>query len=114
MITEQWIREQIQQGTEYKFYKTQEWQELRARILEKHHNECQDCLKVGKYTEAKNVHHVNELKDRPDLALNEYYIDSSTGERKKNLVPLCVYCHNVRHKRVCRSEHRPQLNEERW
>lgn len=114
MITEQWIRELIQQGKEYKFYKTKEWLQLRQSILDKYHNECQECLKQGKYTEAKNVHHINELKQRPDLALNEYYTDSMTGERKRNLIPLCVECHNIQHKRVCKGEYRPQLNEERW
>lgn len=113
MITEQWIRELIQQGKEYKFYKTREWLDLRQRILDKCHNECQECLKQGKYTEAKNVHHINELKDRPDLALNEYYIDH-TGQKKENLVALCIDCHNIIHKRIGNNEHKEQLNEERW
>lgn len=114
MITEQWIRELIQQGKEYKFYKTKQWQDLRTYILEKYHYECQECIKKGKYTQARNVHHINELKDRPDLALNEYYTDSTTGKRKINLIPLCIDCHNIQHKRVCSNEHKPQLNEERW
>lgn len=114
MITEQWIRELIQQGKEYKFYKTKEWLQLRANILEKYHNECQECLKKGKYTEARNVHHINELKDRPDLALKEYYIDSNTGEKKRNLIPLCIECHNIKHGRVCENRYKPQLNEEKW
>jgi len=114
LITEQWIRELIQQGKEYKFYKTKQWLELRSSILEKHHYECQQCLRQGKYTRAKLVHHINELKDRPDLALKEYYFDSSTGEKKENLIALCQDCHNIAHERVCHNEHKTQLNEERW
>lgn len=114
MVTEKWIRECIEQGHAWKFYKTKQWLQLKESILEKYHYECQECLKQGKYTEAKNVHHINELKHRPELALNEYYIDSNTGEKKINLIPLCIDCHNKAHGRMCSSEHKPQLNEERW
>lgn len=114
MITEQWIRELIAQGKEYKFYKTKQWLNLRQSILDKYHNECAECREKGKYSRARNVHHINELKHRPDLALNEYYIDSNTGEKKRNLIPLCIDCHNIAHERMCDIEHKKQLNEERW
>lgn len=112
MTVEKWVRELIAQGQEVKFYKSKKWLILRAWIMEKYHNECQECLKKGKYTRAKVVHHVNELKKRPDLALSEYYIDIMTGERKPNLVALCQDCHNFVHDRIV--EAKPQLNIERW
>lgn len=111
---ERWIRELIAEGQEVKFYKCRAWRELRNRVLERYHYECQECLKVGKVTRAKVVHHVNELKHRPDLALSEFYIDSETGERKENLLPLCIDCHNIAHDRVCANEYRTQLNTEKW
>ena len=109
-----WIRQLIAEGKEYKFYKCRAWLELRSRILEKFHYECQECLKRGKYTRAKFVHHINEVKHRPDLALSEYYTDSKTGEKKRNLIPLCQDCHDKAHARFCGGEHKPQLNKERW
>lgn len=113
-VLEKQIRELIEKGEEVKFYKSKAWQMLRVWILEKYHYECQECLKKGKYTRAKVVHHVNELKKRPDLALSEYYVDIITGERKPNLIPLCQDCHNIVHERICEAEYKPQLNEERW
>ena len=110
---ERWIRELLAEGKEVKFYKCRAWLELRAYIMEKYHYECQECLKSGKITRAKVVHHINELRHRPDLALSEYYTDLS-GEKKINLIPLCQDCHNIAHSRVCENIYKPQLNIERW
>ena len=96
-----------------KFYLTDDWKELRQKVLEECHNECQECLKSGKVTQAKIVHHVNELKHRPDLALSEFYVDHE-GNVHPNLVPVCQDCHNILHERICGNEYKPQLNEERW
>ena len=114
MRLEEWIRQLIAEGKEYKFYKTKEWLYLRNKILEKFHYECQECLKKGKYASATTVHHINEVKHRPDLALSEYYIDSKTREKKRNLIPLCHQCHDIAHERFCSGENKKQLNEERW
>lgn len=112
MSVEKWIRELIAEGQEVKFYKSQLWRLKRASILEACHFECQACLKRGKVTPAKVVHHVNELKHRPDLALSDFYIDHN-GNIQRQLVPLCQDCHNEAHGRIC-GEFKPQLNEERW
>ena len=109
----QWIEELIAEDKLYKFYKTKEWLRLRQNIFDKYHNECQECLKLGKYTRAETVHHINEVKDRPDLALSEYFIDED-GKQRPNLIPLCKRCHNAAHCRFSPAEKRPQLNEERW
>jgi 5-methylcytosine-specific restriction endonuclease McrA len=111
---EKWIRQLLEEGTEYKFYKSRLWLTLRNSILEKYHYECQDCLKKGKVTRATTVHHINEVRQRPDLALSEYYFDGKTGERRENLRPLCHECHNIAHGRMCNNEYKPQLNVERW
>ena len=56
----------------------------RARYL------CEDCLKRGVYTPAKEVHHIEELTPanihRPEITLNF-----------DNLVALCKNCHKERH-----------------
>jgi 5-methylcytosine-specific restriction endonuclease McrA len=112
MTLERWIRELIANGQEVKFYKCKAWRLLRENILAKYHYECQECLKKGKYTRAHTVHHVNELKKRPDLALSEYYTDHE-GKKCPNLLPLCLDCHNAEHDRIG-YEPKNYLNEERW
>lgn len=100
-----------------KFYLTEDWQELRLEVLEDYHNECQECLKRGRVTtQALHVHHVNELRHRPDLALSRWYTDSK-GRRLPNLVPLCRACHNEAHpeKGYGKSQSGDKFtNEERW
>lgn len=113
MTLERWIRELIADGQEVKFYKSQAWRLLRENILAKYHYECQECLKRGKVTRAYVVHHVNELKNRPDLALSEYYVDHE-GNKCPNLLPLCLDCHNAEHDRIGYEPKKEPLNEERW
>lgn len=109
-----WIRELEREGRLYRFYKTDEWKGLRRLILEESHNECAHCKERGEYGRAVTVHHVNEVRDRPELALSRTYIDAR-GKVRPNLVPLCFRCHNKAHGRdFCGSPPRPRLNEERW
>jgi 5-methylcytosine-specific restriction protein A len=108
-----WIRELIAEGRLYRFYKTDEWLALRDRILQRSHCECEWCRDLGKYERAVTVHHVNEVKDRPELALSETYV-ARGGKRKRNLIALCARCHNKAHKRFQGAKARRQLNEERW
>lgn len=109
-----WIRQLIRDGKVEQFYQTKEWKELRLEVLEEHYYECQECIKFGRYTRATCVHHVNELKDRPDLALSRYYVDHA-GVRHKQLLPLCNKCHNIVHDKL-RSfvEGKRFTNIERW
>ena len=95
-----------------KFYVTEDWRELRADVLEFFHYECQECLKTGKYTRAECVHHVNEVRVRPDLALSRYYVDNK-GVQQYQLVPLCNACHNVAHPEKFGHEKR-FINDEKW
>ena len=111
---ERYIRELIQTGDEWKFYKTKEWIELRQEVLYEHHYECQECLKRGRYTRADCVHHINEVKNRPDLALSKFYTDTE-GNKKKNLMPLCNRCHNDIHDKLGNWQRKDKFqNVERW
>jgi len=94
-----WIRQLIREGKLVKFYQSKEWKELRTEVLEENFYECQRCLEEGKYTRATCVHHVNEVKERPDLALSKYYTDHK-GEKHKQLLPLCNKCHNLIHDKL--------------
>lgn len=101
-------------GQEYdnsiQFYKSAAWKKRRAEILNLDKNECQMCKAQGKYTKAQVVHHVQHLKDRPDLALS--YKDED-GQR--NLVSLCKQCHNKVHPEKFRTyTYKEPLTPERW
>jgi 5-methylcytosine-specific restriction protein A len=69
------------------FYKSPKWRAMREAILADNPL-CVDCLAKGRTTPAAHVHHVEERKDRPELAL-----------ARSNLAPLCQPCHN-RHRRA--------------
>lgn len=102
------------------FYNSSAWKRKRMEILERDHNECQDCRKrlqdaandgkqlTGrdrKIWRAEEVHHIRELREYPELSLNN-----------DNLISLCTQCHNNRHGR---NPHRfvrrkKRLTEEKW
>lgn len=109
-----YIRRLIRDNKLEKFYFTEDWKELREDVLDFFNNECQECLKKGRYTEADCVHHVNEVRNRPDLALSRYFTDSE-GKRQANLVPLCNQCHNIVHDKLGEWQRKDKFtNEERW
>lgn len=96
-----------------KFYNSGAWRELRRKALERDNNECQRCKKLGlvhvdsvkKEDERKsielNVHHIKEIEDYPELALN---LD--------NLETLCLDHHNEIHGRI--NSRINKWNDERW
>ena len=109
-----YIRKLIAAGKIELFYRTEDWAELREEVLESFHYECQECLKRGRYTRADCVHHVNEVKKRPDLALTRYYVDPK-GNKQPNLVPLCNQCHNIVHDKLGEWQRKDKFtNKELW
>ncbi|HEQ3553578.1 HNH endonuclease [Bacillus subtilis] len=68
------------------FYKSKAWHKCRQAVLRRDNYLCQDCLSNKRITQAETVHHIEELRDHPEKAL-----DAS------NLVSLCFSCHNKRH-----------------
>lgn len=102
------------------FYNSSAWKHKRMEILERDHYECQDCrqrlrnaAKEGrllsgrdrKIWPAEEVHHIQELKEYPELALNN-----------DNLTSLCTQCHNLRHGRNPYKfvRRKKRLTEEKW
>ena len=109
-----WIRQLIRDNKVEKFYLTDDWKELRQDVLEFFHFECQECLKKGNYTKADCVHHVNEVRVRPDLALSRMYTDHK-GQQQYNLMPLCNACHNMVHDKLGEWQRKDTFtNIERW
>ena len=103
-----------------KFYNSKEWKRKRIDILRRDLFECQDCKQRlskaaaegirltgddAKIRPACEVHHIKELKDYPNLALED-----------DNLIGLCTQCHNLRHDRNPKRFVRKKklVNEERW
>ena len=108
------------------FYHSKHWYRLRIEVLQEQHYECQYCKAKGKLTLLKrspddnsskrvraNVHHVKEIKERPDLRLSKYFVDEY-GNKQRQLVASCDDCHNEEHKRFENAAAKPQFNEEKW
>ena len=114
-----WIRQLIREDKIYLFYKSDDWLELRDEVMKDAHYECQHCLKNGIYKRAEMVHHINEVRKRPDLALTREFIDAITNEKIINLIALCNSCHEKEHPdrfgnyRMQRGIER-FTNEEKW
>lgn len=110
-----YIKQLIRNNKVEQFYFTEDWKDLRLEVLEEQHNECQECLKKGNYTRADCVHHVNEVRNRPDLALSKYYTDIK-GNTHRNLVSLCNQCHNLAHPEKCFKSSKKDrfMNKEQW
>ncbi len=91
------------------FYTSSDWRMMRAYILERDNYECQWCKRDGKVTSQLDsvleVDHIKELKDYPELALDE-----------SNLRTLCKDCHNKRHERFNYREKKKNIkwNDEFW
>lgn len=91
-----WIRELIDQDALWKFYKSKEFVKLKNSVLKKQHYECQVCRDKGIITRADTVHHVQYVREHPELALSEYYYFD--GKQYKNLIAVCKSCHNKLHR----------------
>lgn len=103
----------IAAGREASFYDWPEWDMRRLEVFALDHGECVMCRARHRYRRAVLVHHVQHLKDRPDLALS--ICDPTTGERQ--LVSLCRACHEDAHpERGWRRGGPPRdpLTAERW
>jgi 5-methylcytosine-specific restriction endonuclease McrA len=111
-----WITQLIAEDKLVKFYQSKEWTTLRTKILQEHHYECLHCRQHGIITKAQTVHHVNHVKDRPDLALTQHIMDDD-GNRIDNLIPLCNQCHNKEHPEKLlkyRTRTKKDITDERW
>ena len=102
------------------FYNSTAWKKKRAEIIARDNGECQSCKAKGKVTidnpNIKSesgrkkvqivVHHIQELKDYPELSLTD-----------SNLVTWCWDCHEEHHGRSSgRYFHNPNrfAEDERW
>ena len=106
----EWINHLISINKVELFYHSKEWLKLKKEVLQEQHYECQECLKKGILTKAFTVHHVNFVKNRPDLALSKTYLDEF-GKERMQLEAVCEKCHNKLHGRFTKKE---PLTEEWW
>lgn len=99
------------------FYNSREWRKLSKKVIKDGNYECAECRKMGKVTPAVLTHHINELKNRPDLAYSITYTDEN-GETKLQLIPLCHECHEKVHQRGAFAEDKEKddhfWQEEKW
>ena len=104
----------INTGQVHLFYVGGEWQRLRTEVLKEQRYECQCCKDKGRHTKANHVHHVNHLRDKPELALSKWYVDSE-GAVQRNLISVCKRCHeSVCHPERLGVEKKEPITVERW
>lgn len=98
-----------------RFYCSPKWEKLRQVALNRDNYECQACKREGKVTvdsikvdgEKKkvrmNVHHLKEIEDYPELALD---LD--------NLESLCIRHHNDIHGKVLKLNRKKKEWADEW
>ena len=92
----QWLIRKIAADQADDFYRTYEWKQKSKEVRRLDRNECQKCKERGRYRRAELVHHVNHVKDRPDLALDIWFT-APDGTRQRNLISVCKTCHEEEH-----------------
>lgn len=104
LLTE--LKKLIANNEVHKFYWWKQWKFLRARVRKRDRNECQRCKRNGDQSRAEVVHHIKEVKDYPELALD-----------MNNCEALCKACHNIIHPEKLgkyKKQKKRFVNEERW
>ncbi len=91
-----WINELIDKDELWRFYKSKEFRNLKEGVLKEQHHECQVCKEQGVITKADTVHHVQYVRNHPELALSKTYM--YMGREHRNLIAICRSCHNKVHK----------------
>lgn len=86
------------------FYLSSEWRTLSERIISEQ-KECQICKENHRWGPAQIVHHVNYLRNNPELALSRFDRDG-----RRNLIAVCIPCHN----RIHGASSKKYRNPERW
>lgn len=114
MYTTEQIKKLILSGAEHDFYNDYYWRKLSHEVIHEQHGECQLCKSRGRYGKGIITHHVNHLKDRPDLAYSRYYI-AEDGSKQRNLIAVCRSCHEVLHPMEWHKKRKERYqNEEQW
>lgn len=105
----------VEAGREHAFYCSAAWHRKRDAVLKRDRYECQICKSRGKYKRAELAHHVQHLKDRPDLALADTY-PGEDGQERRQLISVCKDCHEtVCHPERMRKNTKEKFQtEERW
>lgn len=103
--------------SEVGFYDSGAWRQKRTEVLRKLNWDCQVCKLHGRQRRAVIVHHVYHLDKFPQWGLQEFVDDPVTGERTRNLLPVCRECHETE----CHPERMRKLTQvvepvtpERW
>lgn len=81
-------------------YSSSKWKKKSEKIKRRDHYQCVICKRYGRLTEAKVVHHIKKADEYPELAWDD-----------KNLVSLCIACHNKMHPEKGRTALRRQRAE---
>lgn len=111
-----WLQKLIKAGEQHDFYVWCKWLKEREFVLKQDKYECQRCKENGRYRRAVLVHHINHLKQRPDIAL-KMWITGDDGKLQRQLVSLCRECHEHFHPERMHKQYELResfKNPERW
>ena len=100
-----------------RFYNSSNWKKVRAMVRKRDNNECVMCREQGYVTIDTNerrddgrkkiqlvVHHIRELEDHPELALD-----------MNNLITICYQHHELIHNRIERFTRKNKwYQDEKW
>lgn len=111
-MTTEYIKKLIADNRTDIFYNSRTWRRKTKEIKAAQHNECQICKARGRVAPADIVHHVKHLRQFPELALKDYYIDEH-GQRQRQLLCVCFNCHEKLHGRLGRKKQKFS-NIEQW
>lgn len=103
MLTADEIRELIRNDRTDEFYNSKAWRRLSHRVIREEHGECRLCRSEHRLTRAVLVHHIQPLREHPELAYE-----------RSNLMPLCHDCHERLHERGIYTAPSGYTNEEKW
>jgi 5-methylcytosine-specific restriction endonuclease McrA len=95
-----WSKKNRDDEWEQKFYNSDQWRRTKNGVLERDIFLCRLCYEEKRLIDADLVHHIIELKEDRDYALDEDF-----------LISLCDRCHKIVHVKY-KTDSRKELQEQ--
>ena len=87
----EWVFDLIREDRIHDFYRSRIWRNKSLEVRRRQ-KECQEHKRLKSYVAPQMVHHVMPLKQHPQLALSDYYLEAD-GTKRVQLEAECHACH---------------------